>query len=99
MSPELVNAAFSGLVLLLGALGGLLTIRGRQAGVRRREYRDVQRRFIAALGHIFKLETALAAVGQQPPARPAILEPDDEDDPPPALPPLPRPDGSARHVS
>lgn len=99
MSPELINAVFSGLVLLLGALAGLLTVRGRQAGVRRRDYRDLQRKLVAALGHVFRLETQLAAVGQEPPPRPAVLELDESDaapTPPATLPPVPRPDGGER---
>lgn len=108
LDPQLVNAIFSGLVLLLGAVGTLVATRGRRAAVDRREHRKLQRRYIAALRHIFRLETELAELGHQPPARPELL--DDEDDDggdgravrgvdPSTLPPTPQPviDRRGRH--
>lgn len=94
VDPAAINAVFSGLVLLLGALAGLVTARGRKAGIRQRDYRDLQRRFLVSLTHVFTLETALAAHGIKPPARPTGLDPtaDEDDSPVPALPPQPRPE-------
>lgn len=92
--PEVINAVFSGLVLLLGALATLVTARGRRTGIRARDYRDLQRRYLVSLSHIFSLETVLAGAGISPPARPALLDSADrEDDVPatPALPPQPQP--------
>ncbi|MGL5911216.1 MAG: hypothetical protein ACRCZP_14530 [Phycicoccus sp.] len=92
-----VNAIFSGLVLLLGAVAALVTARGRRASVRRRDYRDLERRFLAALAHIFALETDLAGLGRNPRPRPAALDADDEPDATPAvLPPQPRPEEGNR---
>lgn len=98
IGPELVNALFSGLVLLLGAVATLVTARGRKAGVQRREHRDLQRRLLAALGHIFRLESELAERGVTPPTRPAVLDQDDGEDVAP-LPPVARPGntGGGRH--
>lgn len=94
VDPAVINAVFSGLVLLLGAFAGLVTARSRRAGIRQRDYRDLQRRFIISLTHVFTLETALAAHGVTPPARPVGLDPtrDEDDVPVPALPPQPRPE-------
>ena len=97
VDPPTINAVFSGLVLLLGALATLVTARGRRAGVQRREYRELQRTVVDAFGHIFVLETALASRGITPPPRPARLDQGGvDDDAPvpsstPALPPQPRP--------
>jgi hypothetical protein len=94
VDPPLINAVFSGLVLVLGALATLITARGRRAGVQRREFRSLQRRYLAALTHVFSLETVIAGLGQVPPARPAAIDQaDDEDDTAtPSLPPRPRPE-------
>jgi hypothetical protein len=94
VDPPTINAVFSGLVLLLGALATLVTARGRRAGVERRELRELQRTVVDAFGHIFVLETALASRGIAPPPRPPRLDRSDDDDvptPTPALPPQPRP--------
>ena len=92
VDPPTINAVFSGLVLLLGALATLITARGRRAGVQRREFRALQRRYLAALTHIFSLESLVAGLGVAPPARPAAIESADDDElPAPTLPPAPRP--------
>jgi len=97
VDPPTINAVFSGLVLLLGALATLVTARGRRAGVERREFRELQRTVVDAFGHIFVLETELASRGITPPPRPPRLDKDGSDDdnsaatPTPALPPQPRP--------
>lgn len=94
VDPAAINAVFSGLVLLLGALATLVTARSRRAGVQRREYRELQRTMLDAFGHIYILETALASRGIAPPARPRRLDQFGEDDPAPpvALPPQPSPE-------
>lgn len=93
VDPAVINAVFSGLVLLLGALATLVTARTRRAGIQRREFRELQRTVVDAFGHIFVLETALAGRGITPPPRPPRLDRLDEDDtvPTPALPPQPSP--------
>lgn len=96
---QTLNALFSGAVLVLGAMTALITTRGKRATVRRRDYRGMEQRLLIAFGHIFVLETALAGRGVTPPARPAGLDPrDDDEDAPPvaALPPAPTPTGPPR---
>jgi hypothetical protein len=80
VDAQLIGAVFNGLVLLLGAVGGLLAVRGKRAAVSRRDHRDLQRRFVVALRHIFALETGLAAAGLDVPPRPAELDEGDEED-------------------
>lgn len=87
MSPEVINALFQGAVLLLGGLGLTAAQRGRRQVVTRREYRTLQRRYLAALAHVFALESELSARGIRSPERPPELEDDDDDGP--ALPPAP----------
>jgi hypothetical protein len=97
LSPELIGSVFSGLVLLVGALATYTATRSRRLGedqrVLRRSFRDLQKKYLAAIAHLFKLETELAERGLEVPARPAALEADDDDDPPivptPAPPPPP----------
>ncbi len=48
----------------------------------RRQMRQMQRKLVAALQHIFSLESDRAQRGLPVPNRPAILEMDDEDDEP-----------------
>lgn len=95
MSTEVINAVFSGLVLLLGALAGAANVRARRVAVDRRAYRALQRQNVVALGHIYALELALASRGITPPPRPEALEDFEDDDldtpPPPTLPPPPVP--------
>ena len=96
VDPPTINAVFSGLVLLLGALATLVTARSKRVGVQRREFRKLQRRYLAGLGHIFSLETILAGAGIAPPPRPPLIDQNDEDEEAvpatPALPPQPRPE-------
>lgn len=97
ISPELVGSIFSGLVLLVGALATYTASRSRRVGEDarslRRDLRILQKRYLAALQHIFRMETTLADRGLDVPARPAELEATDDDDPPvaptPRLPPPP----------
>ncbi|TAK32321.1 MAG: hypothetical protein EPO40_03060 [Myxococcaceae bacterium] len=92
LDPQLVNAVFSGLVLLLGAVGTLVATRGRRVAVDRREHRRLQRAHLDALRHIFQLEQDLADIGEVPRPRPRSLDGGDEDnDPPAVLPPTPQP--------
>ena len=97
ISVEAIGAVFSGLVLVIGALATFTANRSRRVGEDRkalkRQYRNLQRKFLAGVQHIFKLETELAERGIHVPPRPAILEADDDDDdsvaPTPAPPPPP----------
>jgi hypothetical protein len=104
ISPELVGSVFSGLVLLVGALATYTASRSRRVGEDarslRRDLRALQKRYVAALQHIFHMETTLADRGLAVPVRPAELEADD-DDPPvaptPRLPPPPAPAPGGSH--
>jgi hypothetical protein len=84
MSVEMISAVFTGLTGLLAGLAAVLANRSRRVSedsrAVRRGYRDLQKRFTAALQHIFTLETELAQRGLRVPARPEILEKDDDDD-------------------
>jgi hypothetical protein len=84
MSVELISAVFTGLIGLLSGLGVLLATQRRRSDQDSREvrrgYRELQRKFVAALGHIFALETTLAQRGIPAPERPEILERDDDVD-------------------
>ncbi len=105
ISPELVGSIFSGLVLLVGALATYTASRSRRVGEDarslRRDLRTLQRRYVAALQHIFHMETVLADRGLRVPERPAELEADDDDEPPiaptPSLPPPPTPAAGGGH--
>lgn len=101
ISPELLGSIFSGLVLVIGALATFTATRSRRVSedtrTLRKQARDYQKRFLAAMAHIFKLEVDLAERGIPVPPRPAVLEdPDDDDGPLPptpasAIPPPPQP--------
>lgn len=86
MSVEIVSAMFTGLTGLLAAIAALLANRSRRvtedSRLLRRQVRQLQRKVLAALQHIFALEHELAERGIRIPARPEILEADDEDDGP-----------------
>lgn len=90
MSVELISAMFTGLTGLLAAGAAVLAQRSRRVGedsrAIRRQARTLQKKLLAALQHIFSLEHELAERGIQPPARPDILESDDDDDGPPTRP-------------
>lgn len=83
MSVEMISALFTGLTGLLAALAAVLANRSRRVSEDsrsiRKQARDLQRRYIAAIGHIFALETELARRGLSVPPRPEILESDDDD--------------------
>ncbi len=99
LSPELISSIFGGIVLIIGSLATYTASRSRRLGEDqrqlRRNFRELQKKYLAVLAHLFKLETELAERGIEVPARPAALEADDDDDPPivptPAPPPPPRP--------
>lgn len=99
ISPELVGSVFSGLVLLVGALATYTASRSRRVGedarTLRRDLRTLQKRYVAALQHIFRIETVLADRGLDVPARPAELEADDDDPPIAPTPRLPPPPAAA----
>lgn len=84
MSVEMISAVFTGLTGLLAGLAAVLANRSRRVSedsrTVRRGYRELQRKFVAAVGHIFTLETELARRGLRIPDRPEILEKDDDDD-------------------
>ncbi len=91
MSPELLGSIFTGLTGLLAALAAFTATRNRRITEDRKalkkQARTYQRRLLSALDHIFDLEQLLARRGIQVPARPEILEMDDDDDEPVARPP------------
>lgn len=96
ISPELLGSVFSGLVLVIGALATFTASRSRRVSedtrTLRKQARSFQRRFLAAMAHIFKLEVELAERGLPVPPRPDSLEdPDDDDGPLPPTPPTPIP--------
>ena len=99
ISPELVGSVFSGLVLLVGALATYTASRSRRVGedarTLRRDLRTLQKKYVAALQHIFRIETVLADRGLDVPARPAELEADDDDPPIAPTPRLPPPPAAA----
>lgn len=86
LSVELISAVFTGLTGLLAATAAVLANRSRRVGedsrAVRRQARLLQKKLLAALQHIFSLEHELAERGITPPARPEILEMDDDDDGP-----------------
>lgn len=86
----MISAFFTGLIGLLGALAAFLATRSRRrdedSRVMRRGARFLQKKLLAALQHIFKLEHELAEQGIPVPPRPEILEQDTDDDGPPSKP-------------
>lgn len=100
VSAELIGSVFSGLVLLVGALATYTANRSRRLGedqrALRKQARSYQRRFLAAMAHIFRLEVELAEKGLPVPARPGVLEDADDDDGPVLPPPRPAGDSGAR---
>src|SRR5688500_9077994 len=93
ISPELVSSILGGLVLVLGGLGTYSANRSIGMARDRKAHRQLQKRFLVALRHIFRLESDLADLGVDPPPRPAALEEEDDEPiaPPPSLPPQPHP--------
>jgi hypothetical protein len=90
VSPELIGSLFTGLTGLLAGLAAFTATRSRRVAedrkALRRRNRFLQRFATAALDHIFDLERLLSGRGLPVPARPAILEMDDDDDEPAARP-------------
>jgi len=86
MSVEVISAVFTGLTGLLAGLAAVLATRSRRVSEDsrsvRRGYRELQRKFVAAVAHIFTLETELAQRGLRVPERPEILEKDEDEDGP-----------------
>lgn len=83
MSADILTAAFSGLAVVLTAISGVAASRARSAGISRRQYRRLERRFLVALAHIFALEATFTAhTGHIAPPRPDGLDDDDNDTPP-----------------
>ena len=87
VSVELVTAVGTTLTSLLGGIAVLLANRSRRMSEDtrslRRAARQLQKRFLAAMDHIYVLEEALIHARRHVPDRPAILEADDDDDEPP----------------
>lgn len=86
ISVELISAFFTGLIGLLTALAALLANRSRRIGedsrAIKRGARTLQRKFLAAMEHIFTLEQELVDARRPVPPRPEILEAEDDDDGP-----------------
>jgi len=91
LSTEAISAIFTGLTGLLAVIAGMLANRSRRRSedsrAARKLYRELQKRFLAAMEHIFALEQELVEARRPVPPRPEILEQDDDDDGPP--PPTP----------
>lgn len=87
ISVEAIGALFAGLAGSLGALAALVSALSRRSTedrkFLRRRLRLLERKFLAAMAHMYVLEEDLS---QRPPCtvpeRPALLEADDDDDPP-----------------
>jgi len=86
MSVEMISALFTGVTGLLSGIAVLLATRSRRVSEDsryvRRAYRRLQDKFLAAMAHMFVLETKLAERGIPVPARPEILDAEDDDDGP-----------------
>lgn len=82
----MISAVFTGLTGILAVVAGILANRSRRRGedsrAIRKLYRDLQRKFLAAMEHIFLLEQELVEARRPVPDRPQILEQDDDDDGP-----------------
>lgn len=80
----MISAVFTGLTGLLAAIAAVLANRTRRASedgrYYRRQARELQRKLLAALGHINLLEEHLINARRPVPDRPEILERDDDDD-------------------
>lgn len=89
MSVEMITAIFTGLTGLLAAVAAVLANRTRRVGedtrFYRRQARELHRKLLAAIGHINLLEEHLIQARRALPARPEILEADDDDDGTPQL--------------
>jgi hypothetical protein len=90
MTVEMISAISTGAIGLMTALAALLANRSRRRSedtrATRRLYRDLQRKYHAAMGHVFLLEQKLVQARKPVPPRPEILESDDDDDGPPPTP-------------
>jgi hypothetical protein len=86
LSVELISAIFTGLTGLLAATAAILAGRSRRVAEDGRFYRrlarEAQRKFQAALTHIYRLEEELIHARRPVPPRPEILEADEDDDGP-----------------
>lgn len=86
MSVEVISAMFTGLTGLLAAVAAVLAGRSRRVAEDGRFYRklarEAERKFQAALRHIYLLEEELIHARRPVPPRPEILEADEGDDGP-----------------
>ena len=80
MSADQLVAILQGTAVLVGALGLGVAQRNKRARVSRRAWRDLERRFLSAMEHIFTLEFELAERGIPRPPRPRTLESSEDDD-------------------
>lgn len=80
----MITALGTGLSTVLGAVAVLLANRSRRVAedgrYYRRQARELHRKFLVALGHINTLEEMLINARRPVPARPDLLERDDDDD-------------------
>lgn len=77
MTPEMINALFSGALLLVGALSTYTAARSRKLGLDRRYVRDLERRYLAARAYIFTMKRVLVDHGITVPSQPPDLDEDD----------------------
>jgi hypothetical protein len=78
MSVEAIGAIFTGIASVIVALGSFIVSRSRRSyediRVIKKDFSKLQRRFRAAMRHIFNLEVALEGAGKTIPARPEELD-------------------------
>lgn len=79
MTPETINAFFTGALLLVGALTTYTASRSRKLGIDRRYVRKLEGRYLAARAFIFKLKRVLIDHGINVPAQPDELDEEDDD--------------------
>jgi hypothetical protein len=92
VSPETITALSTGMIGVLGVIATILSTRSKRRTetdrVARKAYRTLERKFLSAMGHVFRLENIIVGLGGVPPDRPEILEQDDDDDDGPAPAPV-----------
>lgn len=84
----MIGSILTGLTGLLGGLAAIMATRSKRKSednrAIKRGARLLQKRFLAAMAHIFELEERLVEARRPVPPRPEILETDDDDDTPPS---------------
>lgn len=76
MDPNIIGSLISFATLLVTSILGYLATRGRQVEAELKELRDLQRRHLIALKHIFTLRSHMMNRGITPPKEPKGLYPE-----------------------